>query len=92
VSGDAIGTAMDALFMVGGGLGFARIGWGGLNRRRAAAGPAEPQSACDGATLPPPRASTGWQVFSALILLFGGFIALCGLILGLRLILPGNAA
>jgi len=92
VSGDTIGTAMDALFLVGGGLGFARLGWGGLNRRGAQAASADPQAGSDAAAVQPPRASTGWQIFSALLLLFGGFIALCGLFLGLSLVLPGSGS
>ena len=86
MSGDTVGTAMDALFLLAGGLGFARFGWSGL--RRPAPAPAE--AGCEAAA-PPPR-SAGWQVFSVLILLFGGFVALCGLFLGLDLILPGNGA
>jgi hypothetical protein len=77
---------MDALFLTAGGLGFARFGWGGLARRRAAAAPS--QAGPDIQAMPSPRASTGWQIFCALVLLFGGFIALCGLLLGLSLILP----
>jgi hypothetical protein len=88
VSGDTIGTAMDALFMIAGGLGFARLGWGGLNRRNAA--PSGPGA--EAAALPPPRPSAGWQIFSALLLLFGGFIALCGLFLGLSLVMPGTGS
>jgi hypothetical protein len=89
MSGDSIGTAMDALFLVAGGLGFARLGWGGLNRRGAEAAS---QAGPDAAAMPPPRASTGWQILSALLLLFGGFIALCGLLLGLSLLFPGSAS
>lgn len=93
MSGDTVGTAMDALFMLGGGLGFARLGWGGLNPRRAGA----PETAQDGAgpeqAAPPPAApSTGWQVFSILLLLFGGFVALCGLILGLSMVFPESGS
>ena len=89
MSGDTVGSAMDSLFLLAGGLGFARLGWGGLARRRAAA---PSQAGADAAAMPPPAPSTAWQIFSILILLFGGFIALCGLMLGLSLILPGNAA
>jgi hypothetical protein len=90
MSGDTLGTAMDALFLTAGGLGFARFGWGGLNRRGGAVAASE--SGSDAAATTAPRASTGWQVFSALVLLFGGFIALCGLFLGLSLVLPGNGS
>lgn len=86
MSGDALGTAMDALFMVGGGLGFARLGWGGLHPRSA------PETAQDGAAPAPapPRPSTAWQIFWILILLFGGFVALCGVLLGLSMVFPGS--
>ncbi|MBV9929563.1 MAG: hypothetical protein JO013_01300 [Alphaproteobacteria bacterium] len=83
MSGDTIGTAMDALFLLAGGLGFARFGWSGL--RRPAPAPVEAGAEASA----PSRASTGWQIFSALLLLFGGFVALCGLLLGLSLVLPG---
>jgi hypothetical protein len=94
MSGDTLGTAMDALFLVGGGLGFARLGWGGLNPRTAAIAPetAQDGAAPAAAPQPPARPSTGWQVFWILILLFGGFIALCGLLLGLSLVWPGSGA
>lgn len=86
MSGDTVGTAMDALFMLGGGLGFARLGWGGLKPRAAQTARASEDAAA--VTAPQPARSTGWQVFAILLLLFGGFIALCGLMLGLSLILP----
>jgi len=93
MSGDTLGTAMDTLFLIGGGLGFARLGWVGLKRRTAAAPAADPQAGSDAAAaVQPPRASTGWQIFSALLLLFGGFIALCGLLLGLSILLPGSGS
>jgi hypothetical protein len=90
MSGNTLGTAMDALFLTAGGLGFARFGWTGLNRRRAAAAPL--QAGSDAQAVPSPRPSTGGQIFSVLVLLFGGFIALCGLLLGLSLILPGSGS
>jgi hypothetical protein len=89
MSGDTAGSAMDSLFLVAGGLGFARLGWMGVGRRRAAA---PSQAASDTAAMPLPARSTAWKIFSVLLLLFGGSIALCGLLLGLSLLLPGNAA
>ncbi|HEY0313307.1 MAG TPA: hypothetical protein VGC56_12525 [Allosphingosinicella sp.] len=89
MSGDTVGSAMDSLFLVAGGLGFARLGWIGVNRRRPAA---PSQAGADAAAMPPPARSTAWQIFSALLLLFGGFVALCGLILALSLLFPGNAS
>jgi hypothetical protein len=84
MSDDRIGTAMDALFLLGGGLGFARLGWGGLARRAAAAG-SQPGSAT---ALAPPARSAARQIPSALLLLFGGVAALAGLLLALSLFFP----
>jgi hypothetical protein len=89
MSGDTIGTAMDALLMVGGGLGFARLGWGGLNTRTASAARETAQDGAAPEQAPAPaRPSTAWQVLSILLLLFGGFVALCGLLLALSLAFP----
>jgi len=85
VSGDTVGTAMDALFLLGGGLGFARLGWMGVRRRA-------PETAGDGpAAAAPAMSSTPWKLLWGLCLVFGAFIAICGLFLGLSLVLPGSA-
>jgi hypothetical protein len=82
VSGDALGTAMDALFLAGGGLGFARLGWMGVRRRA-------PVPAGGGRDAGPPPSSTPWKLLWALCLAFGAFVAICGLFLALSLVLPG---
>lgn len=86
MSGDTVGTAMDALFLLGGGLGFARLGLGGLRSR-----PAVEATPGQEAAAPPQPGSSRWQIFSALMLVFGGIVALCGLLLALSMVFPGRA-
>ncbi|HMC92173.1 MAG TPA: hypothetical protein VKI45_06880, partial [Allosphingosinicella sp.] len=62
MSGDTVGTAMDALFMVGGGLGFARLGWGGLNPRPARACETAQDGASPEQIAAPAAPSIGWQI------------------------------
>jgi hypothetical protein len=83
MSAAALGTAMDAFFMAAGGGGFARLGWSGLRRRAAA-----PAPAVAGESTPAPMQSLPWKLLWGFCLLFGTFVALCGLFLGLSVILP----
>ena len=84
MSGFDLGTAMDALFMIGGGGGFARLGWSGLKRRVPAPAAGEPA--------PPPMSTAPLKALWLFCLLFGAFILVCGLLLAVSAVLPGNGS